>query len=45
MVIRRAIPQTLPLFVPEATDETLTFQIDAIVACMEQWKTRYPASS
>ena len=45
MVIRRAIPQTLPLFVSEAADETLTFQIDAIVTCMEQWKTRYPASS
>lgn len=45
MVIRRAIPQTLPLFVPEAADETLTFQIDAIVSCMEHWKTHPPAAS
>ena len=45
MVIRRAIPQTLPLFVPEAAAETLTFQIDAIVSCMEHWKTHPPAAS
>ena len=45
MVIRRAIPQTLPLFVPEAADETLTFQIDAIVSCMEHWKAHPPAAS
>lgn len=31
MVIRRAIPQTLPLFVPEAADETVAVQIRAIV--------------
>ena len=31
MVIRRAIPNTLPLLVPEAVDETVDFQINAIV--------------
>ena len=36
MVIRRAIPDTLPLFVPEAADETVRFQINAIVDVLEQ---------
>lgn len=31
MVIRRAIPNTLPLLIPEAVDETIDFQINAIV--------------
>lgn len=35
MVLRRAIPQTLPLLVPEAADETVEFQINAIVNCLE----------
>lgn len=35
MIIRRAIPQTLPLFVPEAADETVAFQIASIVDCLE----------
>ena len=38
MVIRRAIPDTLPLFVPEAADETVDFQIDAIVDALERLK-------
>ena len=38
MVIRRAIPNTLPLFVPEAADETVGFQIDAIVDALERLK-------
>ena len=38
MVIRRAIPGTLPLFVPEAVDETVNFQINAIVDALEQLK-------
>lgn len=42
MVIRRAIPETLPLFVPEAADETISFQIDAIVACLETLKAQSP---
>lgn len=36
MVIRRAIPHTLPLFVPEAADETVSFQIEAIVDALER---------
>ena len=35
MVIRRAIPDTLPLFVPEAADETVEFQINAIADALE----------
>ena len=36
MVIRRAVPDTLPLFVPEAADETADFQIQGIVGCLEK---------
>ena len=39
MVIRRALPDTLPLFVPEVADETIEFQIDAIVGVLEKLKT------
>lgn len=39
MVVRRAIPDTLPLFVPEAADETVEFQINAIVDALEKLKT------
>ena len=35
MVVRRAIPDTLPLFVPEAAEATVTFQIRAIVDCLQ----------
>ena len=35
MVIRRAIPGTMPLFIPEAADETVRFQIRAIVDALE----------
>lgn len=35
MIVRRAIPDTLPLFVPEAADETVDCQINAIVDCLE----------
>lgn len=38
MVVRKAIPDTLPLFVPEAADETVDFQLDAIVDVLEKWK-------
>lgn len=38
MVIRRAIPDTLPLFVPEAADETVDFQLDVIVDALEKLK-------
>ena len=39
MIIRRALPDTLPLFVPEAADETVDFQLDAIVDVLEKLKT------
>ena len=35
MVVRRAIPDSLPLFVPEAADETVAFQLDAIVGTLD----------
>ena len=38
MVVRRAIPNTLPLFVPETADETVDFQLNAIVDALEKWK-------
>lgn len=38
MVIRRAIPDALPLFVPEAADETIDFQLNAIVDALEKLK-------
>lgn len=38
MVIRRAVPHTLPFFVPEAMDETITFQIEAITDALEAMK-------
>ena len=38
MVIRRAIPDTLPLFVPEAVDETVSVQIRAIVDALESMR-------
>ena len=34
LVVRRAIPEALPLFVPEATDATVAVQIRSIVDCM-----------
>ena len=39
MVVRRAIPNTLPLFVPEVADETVEFQINTIVDALEKIKT------
>ena len=38
LVIRRAIPDSLPFFVPEAADRTIDFQIDAIVTALETLK-------
>lgn len=38
MVIRRALPDTLPLLVSEAADETVDFQLDAIVDILEKLK-------
>jgi AcrR family transcriptional regulator len=39
MVIRRAIPDALPLLVPEAVDETVDFQLNAIVDALEMLKS------
>lgn len=36
MVVRRAIPETLSFFVPEAADRTVEFQINAIADCLER---------
>ena len=36
MIIRKAIPDNLPLFFQEAADETLDFQINAIVDLLEK---------
>ena len=38
MLIRRAIPGTLPMLVPEAAEETVRFQLDAIVDCLDTWR-------
>ena len=38
MVVRRAIPQTLPMLVPEAADETVEFQIGAMVDVLERMR-------
>lgn len=38
IVVRRAIPDTLPFFVSEAADETIDFQLNAIVDALEKLK-------
>ena len=43
MIICRAIPETLPLFAREAAQQTIAFQINAIVDCLEQFKHKAPA--
>ena len=40
MVIRRAVPDTLPLFVTEAMDDTVDFQINAIVDALEKMRDK-----
>ena len=42
MVIRRAIPESLPLLVPEAADAAVDFQIGAIVDCLERMRDNEP---
>ncbi len=36
IVMRRAIPDVLPLFIPEAADETIAFQINTIIDALEK---------
>ena len=38
MVIRRALPDALPLLVSEVADETVDFQLNAIVDALEKLK-------
>ena len=38
MIVRQAIPDTLPLLFPEVADEVASFQIDSIVDCLEKFK-------
>lgn len=38
MVVRRAIPESLPFFVPEAAEATMDFQIEAIVNALEKMR-------
>lgn len=40
MVIRKAVPDTLPLFVTEAMDDTVNFQINAIVDALEKMRDK-----
>ena len=44
IIVRRAIPDALPFFVPEAREETVDFQINAIVDYLQRLKdTPLPA--
>ncbi|HIV87372.1 MAG TPA: TetR/AcrR family transcriptional regulator [Candidatus Pygmaiobacter gallistercoris] len=38
MIVRHAIPDTLPFFVPQAAEETVRFQIEAILNTLEQMR-------
>lgn len=42
IIVRKAIPEALPFFVPEAADKTVAFQINAIVDCLEQLRNCPP---
>lgn len=45
ILVCKAIPDTLPLFVPEAAAQTAAFQIEAIVNALEQLKEESPVVS
>lgn len=38
LVVHKAIPHSLPFFIPEAADATITFQINALVNALERLK-------
>ena len=38
IIMRRAIPESLPFLVPEAADESIAFQIDALVRGLEEMR-------
>ena len=42
MVLRRSLPHALPLLVSEVADETVDFQLDAIVDALEKLKKSSP---
>jgi AcrR family transcriptional regulator len=42
MILRRAIPEDLPLFVPEKADETVRFQVKAIADWLESLREEKP---
>lgn len=42
MIVRRAIPETLPLFIPEAAEKTVAFQINAILDELEKMRALRP---
>lgn len=42
IIIRKAIPDALPLFFPEAADETVTVQIESILDCLDELRTERP---
>ncbi|MFQ8702440.1 MAG: hypothetical protein ACLR9I_01190 [Eisenbergiella sp.] len=39
MIVRRAIPDALPLFVPKAANETVAFHINSIVDWLDSIRT------
>lgn len=45
MIVRRAIPATLPLFVPEVAGQTVEFQINAIVDAMAKLREKQWSAS
>lgn len=44
MIIRKAVPDALPLFVPEAADAAVDFQINAITDALAQLRAQSPAA-
>ena len=42
MIVRKAIPDSLPMLVPEAADEAVDFQIHAIVDALERFREPLP---
>lgn len=42
IVFRKAIPSSLPLFIPEVADQTVDFQIEAIISYLEGCKHQNP---
>ncbi len=45
LILRKAMPQTLPLLVPEAADRTVAFQLNALIDAIETIKHRQPSAN